>query len=172
MPRAYSRLIKGTSLTWMNTGGDKTLTLTSLANGSVRQGDKSASLVHARYGRPELLEIRAESAVAVAATNGTAIQLFMGESDNSTAATDNPGGLSGADGALTNGSELISQLNYVGALLMSNATGTGAQKTRLTYNGPVCEYVMPVVYNNTGQALSATASLHKLVITPYYRELQ
>lgn len=168
---SYSRLIPGTSKTWINTGGDKVLTLTSLANGSVRQGDKSASVLHATYGRPEFLEFLFETACNVAGTNYNTVDLYIGESDSSTAGTNNPGGLSGADGALTNGTQLIWQLRQAGSLIVSNGAGTGVQKVRLRLMYPMQEYVIPVVANLSGQALHATASNHKLTMTPFYREI-
>lgn len=165
----YTFLEAGTALTWKSSGGDKTLTLTSLTNGSVREGDKSATLVDGTKGMPELLEIRLESAVGSAATQGKNINVYIGDSDNSTAGTNNPGNLSGADATVTSGSELLGQLNYVGGLSLSNARGTNVQKARMIYF-PTCAYIIPVIHNDSGQTLSATAGDHQLVITPYYRK--
>lgn len=166
----YIGLVAGAAITWINTGGDKVLTLTSLANDAARQGDKSATLVNGTYGMPEVLDVRLESAVGSAATNGLEIELYIGESDNATAGDDNPGNLTGADGSLSNPDELKSQLNVVGSLILSNARGTNVQKQRFRYR-PVCPYIIPVVVNKSGQTLSATAGNHKLVITPYYRRV-
>lgn len=168
---AYSRLIAGTSITWINTGGDYVLTLTSLGNNAVRQGDKSGSIVDGTYGRPEFLEFFLETACNVAGTNYTSIDLFIGESDSATAGTNNPGGLSGADGILTNGTQLVWQLRHAGSLSVSNGAGTNVQKARMRLYYPACAYIIPVVANFSGQALHATASNHKLTMTPYYREI-
>jgi hypothetical protein len=119
---------------------------------------------------PELLEIRFESAVGSAATNGLELELFIGESDHVTAGTDNPGNLTGADAALSNPDELKAQLNYAGSLVFSNARGTNVQKQRLRYF-PICPYIIPLVVNKTGQTLSGTAGDHKIVVTPYYRKI-
>src|SRR4051812_20092213 len=97
MATGYSDRVAGTPYTWQSTGGDKAITLTSLTNGSAREGDKSGSIVDGTKGLPEYVEFRLESAVGSAATTGKEINLFIGESDNATAGTDNPGNLTGAD---------------------------------------------------------------------------
>lgn len=168
MATAYSDLVAGTAITWDTVPTTYTITLTSLADQAVREGGKSGTLVDGTKGLPEIIEFRLESAVGSAATNGKELSLYVGESDNATAGTDNPGNLSGADATVTNGTELINQLNFAGSLVLSNARGTNVQKQRLRYK-PVCAYIIPVIYNNSGQTLSATAGNHKLVMTPYYR---
>lgn len=167
MATAYSDLVAGTPVEWSTTGG-KLITLTSLADQAMREGAKSDTLVDGTKGLPELLEFRLESAVAVAATAGKEIELYVGESDDATAANANPGNLTGADAGVSNPTELKVQLNFVGSLVLSNARGTNVQKQRLRYK-PVCAYLVPVVFNGAGQALSATAGNHKIVMTPYYR---
>lgn len=167
----YAGLIAGTKITWKSTGGDKAITLTSLANNGVREGAKSNSLNDATYGMPKLLEIFLCSAVGVAATDGKTIPLYIGESDSATAGTNNPGNLTGADAGLTNGDQLVRQLKRAGALSLSNGRGTNIQKQRMIYL-PTCEYIVPVVQNLSGQALSATASDHTIEITPYYLRMK
>lgn len=166
----YSNLVAGSTITWKNSGGDKTLTLTSLTNGSGREGDKSATLVDGTSGMPEFLEVRFESAANATATDGTEIELYFGESDNSTAGTNNPGNLTGADAGLSNPDELKRQCNFVGSLILSNARTTSVQKQRFRYK-PLCAYIVPLVVNKSGQTLHATASNHQLVVTPYYRKI-
>lgn len=168
---ATSRLVAGTPITWKNTGGNKLLTLTSLANGSAWQGEKSASLVHGTYGLPELLAIFFETALAVAGTNGNTVDLFFGESDSATAGTNNPGNLSGSDAAWSNPAELFGQLRYAGSLIVSNARGTNPQKVRLILPMPTVGYICPAVFNQSGQALHGTASNHALTVTPFYRTI-
>lgn len=163
----YIGLVKGTSITWAASGGDKTLTLTSLTNNSAREGAKSGSLDDATFGMPHVLDVRLESAVGSAATDGLYLELYFGESDNATAGDDNPANLTGADAALSNPDELKHQAYVVGHLRFSNARGTNVQKQRMTYE-PVCPYIIPLVVNKSGQTLSGTAGNHKLVVTPYY----
>lgn len=165
----YVGLVAGTPVEWSTTGG-KTITLTSLTNNSGREGGKSATWVDGTLGMPEVIEIRFESAVGSAATNGLEIELYIGESDNATAGTDNPGNLTGADAALSNPDELKAQLYYVGGLILSNARGTNVQKQRMLYY-PTAPYSIPLVVNKSGQTLSGTAGNHKIVMTPYYRKI-
>lgn len=167
MATAYSDLVAGTPVEWSTTGG-KTLTLTSLTNGSAREGVKSDSWVDGTKGLPEFLEVRLETAVGSAATDGNEVELFFGASDNATAGTDNPGNLTGADAGLSNPDELKGQCDFVGALRLSNARGTNVQKQRFRYK-PICAYIVPLVVNKSGQTLSGTAGNHKIVVTPYYR---
>lgn len=166
----YAHLVAGTAITWAASGGDKTITLTSLANDAGREGAKSGTLVDGTSGMPELLEVRFESAVASAATNAKEIELYFGESSSTTAATDNPGNLTGADAALSNPDELKAQLYFVGSLVLSNARGTNVQKQRLLY-WPTQICIIPLVVNKSGQALSGTAGNHQIVVTPFYRKI-
>lgn len=164
----YSDLVPGTPVTWINSGGTYALTLTSLANGAAREGGKSASWVDGTKGMPELIEVLFETAVTSAATTGREVVLFVGESDSATAGTNNPGNLTGADAGLSTPTELTTQLILLGSLILSNTRGTNVQKTRLRYR-PVQPYCTPVVYNDSGVALSGTAGNHKITMTPFYR---
>lgn len=163
----YPTLVAGTACTWLNTGGDKVLTLTSLANAAAREGDKK-DFYDATYGLPELLECRLETAVGSAATNGLAVELWLGESDSATAGTANPGNLTGADAGLTTPDEYKLQCTFAGALALSNARSTSVQVQRFSVP-TTCRAVVPLIVNKSGQTLSGTAADHKLVITPYYR---
>lgn len=163
----YPTLVAGTTQTWASTGGTYLITLTSLANAAAREGAKG-DFFDATYGAPELLEVRFETAVAVAATDGNTVELWMGESDSATAGTNNPGNLTGTDAGVTNGDQLRRQLYLVGAMSLSNARGTNVQKQRFVYF-PTQRYVVPMVFNASGQALSATAGNHLIAVTPFYR---
>lgn len=166
----YVGLIPGTSKTWKSSGGDYAITLTSLGNGSGREGAKG-DFYDATYGYPEILGVRFESSVASAATNGYQVELWAGESDSGTAGTNNPGNLTGADAALSNPDELKWQCNFVGALVLSNARGTNIQKQWFTYF-PSMRYWIPLVVNKAGVALGSTAGDHQIVVTPFYRKIQ
>lgn len=166
----YPTLVAGAPVVWAPSGGDQTLTLTSLANGAAREGPK-VDFASGTYGLPEALLIRLETAVASAATAGTTIEVYLGFSTSTTAGTDNPANLSGTDASLSNPDELKYQAVLAGVLVLSNAMGTSVQKTYL-WARPLARAVIPLVINKSGQALSSTASDHKLVITPYYRQIQ
>lgn len=164
---SYPTLIAGTPLVWQASGGDYVLTLTSLASDAARQGDKG-DLYDSVNGRlPHVLDVMLQSAVAVAATTGLKIELWAGESASGGAGTNNPGGLTGADGALSSPDQLKRQLYWIGGLTLANALGTGQQRQRFAYT-PTARCFLPVVVNKSGQALSGTAGDHVLTVTPYY----
>lgn len=166
----YADLIPGTSKTWKSSGGDYAITLTSLANNGGREGVKG-DLNDGTMGYPTLLEVRFNSSVGSAATNGNQIELYFGESDSSTAGTNNPGNLTGADAALSNPDELKLQCYFVGGLNLSNARGTNIQKQRFIYF-PTARYIIPLVVNKSGQTLGSTAADHEIVVTPFYSEIK
>ena len=167
----YTFLESGVPITWKASGGDKAITLTSLANNSYRQGEKSPSLIDATRGMPEVLNIRLESSVAAQTTaTGKEIKLFIAESDHATSSVQNPGNLTGLDEVLNYGAEVVSQLNYAGSLVVASGLTTAVQRQRFDYF-PVCPYIIPVVHNDTGQALGSTAGDHQIVMTPYYRKI-
>ncbi|MEM2991590.1 MAG: hypothetical protein QXQ02_10485 [Halobacteria archaeon] len=178
MPTTYSYLEAGTPIIWgpSGTGQDKLITLTSLGANAVREGEKSDSLIHATKGLPELLEILLQSAARAAPQSGSAINLFIGESDSATAGTDNPGGLTGTDALLAH-ADYVNQLYFAGSLVMVNHAGTGIQRQRFIYY-PKHAFIIPVVQNavvntsGTAIALSGTAGDHRIKITPFYRVSQ
>jgi hypothetical protein len=162
----YADFLAGTAKTWKSTGGDYAITLTSLSNGSGREGVKG-DFLDGTKGSPAFLEIRFESSVGSAATNGNQIELYFGESDSATAGTNNPGNLTGADAGLSNPDELKLQLNLVGGINLSNARGTAIQKQRFVYY-PAQRYLVPLVVNKSGQTLGGTAGDHQIVVTPFF----
>jgi hypothetical protein len=171
-----SGLVAGTSITWDTVPTTYTLTLTSLTNNSGREGGKNNSgtgWLDSNFGSvlPEFVEIRFESAPgsAVTAPNQD-LELWIAESDSSTAGTNNPGGLTGADASVSTPDEKKAQCVFAMALSFSNALGTAVQR-QYGYFVPTQAYAIPFVVNKSGQTLSGTAGNHKIVMTPYYREL-
>lgn len=151
----------GTSKSWKPSGGDYFFVITSLANGSAYQGQKGDLGV----ARARLWYVLFSTAVAVAATDGSEIDLFWAASPSATAGTDNPGNTNGLDNGLSNPSQVTKQLIFLGSLVLSNALGTGVQKQGFVFSPPT-RYGMPVVYNRSGQALSATAGNHEVRLNP------
>jgi hypothetical protein len=151
----------GTAKTWKASGGDYGLTMTSLANGAERQGAKG----DLGANRAPMYAVLFSSSVAVAATDGSEIELYWAASPHATAGTDNPGNTDGTDAALTNGEELKRQLIFVGSLVLSNARGTNIQKQMFVFCPPM-RYGMPVTCNTSGQALGATAADHEVRLIP------
>lgn len=152
---------QGTAKSWKSTGGDYAITLTSLASAAAREGGKGD--LGATWSRRWAVFFT--SSVAVAATNGKEIELYWAPSTNATAGTDNPGNVTGVDAALSNPTELVPQLIFIGSLTLSNARGTNIQKQYFVFYPPT-RYGTPVVQNLSGQALGATAGDHEIRLTP------
>ncbi len=166
----YSDLTPGTAMTWKNTGGTKTLNAKALTNTSIRQGDKSASLIDGTKGLPEVLEFTLETKVQSAPTAGLQMNLHLGWSSSATAGTDNPGGLTGADGSGPNADVLsANQVGFAGSLAMSNNLSTGVQRACVAVVRPLKEYVIPVLDNETGQTTSNVDGETVITMTPWYR---
>lgn len=166
----YSDLTPGTAVTWKNTGGTKALTLKNTTNTTIRQGDKSASLIDGTKGLPEVLRFTFETKLQSAPTAGLPFNLHLGWSSNATAGTDNPGGLTGADGTGPNVDVLTANIvAFVGALLMSNNLGTAVQRGLIAEVVPKAEYVIPVMQNSTGQTTTNVDGETVLTMTPFYR---
>lgn len=163
----YSDLTPGTTLVWKNTGGDFAMNMKNLANAGIREGGKSATLVDGTKGFPELLEIVAETKLQSAPTAGLQCSVYVGFSSSATAGTLNPGGLTGADAAVSNADQLP-QLVLAGAIVLSNALGTGVQRQRLVVV-PKAEYVIPVFQNSSGQTTTNTDGETSVSIRPWYR---
>lgn len=167
MSTAYSDLTPGTALTWKNTGGDFALNLKNLATAGIREGGKSASLIDATKGFPEVLEVTVETKLQSAPTAGNECPVYLGFSSSAVAGTLNPGGLTGVDAAVGNADQLP-QLTYAGSLVLSNALGTGVQRARLMVV-PKAEYVIPVFQNSSGQTTTNVDGEASITIRPWYR---
>lgn len=157
----YFKVAQGTIKSWKSSGGDYTLTLTSLANDAAREGGKGdlGSTWARRWA------VLFTSSVGSAATNGREVELWWGPSTSATAGTDNPSNLTGVDAALSNPDEVKVQSIFVGSLVLSNARGTNVQKTWLTFFPPT-QYGTPFVVNKSGQTLGGTAGDHEVRLVP------
>lgn len=164
----YFRLSVGTALSWKNTGGDYTLTLTSLANNAARQGGKG----DLGANRARLYAALFTSSVGSAATTGNEIEVYWGASPSTTAGTDNPGSLGGSDAALTTPDEYKLQLMPLGALPLSNTAGTNVQKVILGPFVPPARYGMPVIVNKSGQTMGGTAGDHEFRLLPILESVE
>lgn len=163
----YSDLTPGTAITWKNTGGTYAMNMKNLANAGIREGAKSATLVDGTKGFPELLEVTVETKLQVAPTAGNQCPCFLGFSSNSTAGTDNPGGLTGADAAVGNADQLP-QLSFLGSVILSNALGTGVQRQRF-FIVPRAEFIIPVFQNSSGQSTTNVDGETCFTVRPWYR---
>lgn len=166
----YSDLTAGTSVTWKNTGGTYALNGKNLATATARQGDKSGDLLDGTKGFPELLEFSFETKLQAAPTDGVEFALWVGFSSSSTASTDNPGDLGGADAAVSD-RDILVQLTFVGSIVMASSITTAghAQRQDKMLVRPKNRYVIPVIDNNTGQTTTNVDGETVLTMTPWYR---
>ncbi len=145
---------------------------TSLANGAYLQSAKIdfGVLRATEYAWRGVLEM-------VATPNaGTALSLWMGWSHHGTAATANPGNLTGTAGAYTgyssNAAAAVRQLDEVGYLIFTTqATATLQIAIGGTFK-PMARYGILVALNGAGSAFHSSASKIHLVADPVFTQGQ
>lgn len=145
----------GTSITWKPTGGTYSFNVTGLATASMFQGasgDLGAS-------RTALYTAVLQTKFVSAPTTGTVVRLALAWSiDGITFSA----GLSGTAGAVTN----LGKINQLDELRFLSADGsTGVQLIAMNIR-PKARYVLPVLYNVSGIALSSTAADHCFTLVP------
>lgn len=152
---------QSTDVVWTSAGGDETLTLTSLADGDGRQGDEHD------FGATFAARIRISLEVDfnVAPTAGEVIDVYWSSSHDG---TDYDGECGGADAAYNVEADM-NRLHYVGSLVASN--DTDPQRASWVFFLPA-RYGLPVVSNQSGQALTATGTDQILTVTPLIDEIQ
>lgn len=145
---------QGTSVVWTSSGGDHVLTLTSLANANGRQGDKHD------FGAtfPERVRIELTVDFNAAPTAGLTMDVYWASSDDG---TNYDGECTGSDAAFALADCV--RLHYVGSLVASN--DTDPQRASWVFFLPA-RYGLPVVYNASGQALTATGTDQIVTVTP------
>jgi hypothetical protein len=152
---------QGTDVVWTSSGGDEVITLTSLANGDGRAGDEhDFGATHAPRVRVSL-----EVDFNVAPTAGLTMDVYWSSSHDG---TDYDGECSGADAAY-NSEDDMKRLHYVGSLVASN--DTDPQRASWVLFLPA-RYGLPVVSNQSGQALTATGTDQIVTVTPLIDEVQ
>ena len=154
-------LTQGTIVTWTSAGGDETLTMTSMATAVGRQGDEHdfGATFPARVRIELLLDFNA------APTAGLTADVYWSSSDDG---TNYDGECTGSDAAYSTVADLR-RLHYVGSLAASN--DTDPQRTSWVFFLPA-RYGLPVVFNGSGQALTATGTDQVLTVTPLVDQIQ
>lgn len=153
--------LQGTDRTWAASGGDEVLTLTSMANVVGRKGDGhdwGAS-------HPARFRVKLKTDFAVSPTAGNTVEVYWASSEDN---TDFDSATAAGDAAFSD-TDLLKQLHFIGAL-PADASTVSQIKSWIFYMP--ARYGYPVVYNRSGQALSATAGDHELVFTPLTDEIQ
>ena len=157
-----------TSLVWTDdtTGGDYTLDLGGLASDAVRAGDIGdlGAAPRSTLYRWTFVVDGFDTAPVIDDT----VDLYLAHSHDGTQATTD-GDLSGTDGAGTTAALL--NLRLIGVAVVQTTTAAN----ELVVSGMVdipFRYVIPVVHNNTVDALLSTSDAHKFILTPVPYEVQ
>lgn len=152
--------VQGTTIVW-NAGGDEALTLASLANNAGRAGDEhDFGEVH-----PSLARVEAQFDPSVAPTAGKVINIYWSSSADGTLYDGECGGSDVAYSA----EEDTARLYPVGSFVFTASTNTQRQSWILLLPA---RYGLPVVFNLSGQALTATEADHYIKVTPLIDEAQ
>lgn len=157
------------------TSGNRTtcqLSLASVADGAARQSAK----VDLGENRAPAYIVRAAIEIAATPTAGDVIELYWAPSQSSTAATANPGGVSGSDAAYAgysaNLAAAVKQLQLIGHVVCTTqATGT-VQQAIVGILEPDCRYGSLVVKNESGAALHSDDVDSHVVFDPICPEIQ
>ena len=154
-------ITQGTTVTWDTVPTDETLTLTSLADAAARQGDEHDFGVDFA----PMVRIELETIVGTAPTAGEPINVYWSSSQDG---TNYDGEMGAADAAVSDLNQL-KRCHHVGTLTVDDDTSTirGSWVFALP-----ARYGLPIIENQSGQALSATAGDHHVRVTPLTPEFQ
>ena len=152
---------QGTSITWTSSGGDETLTLTSLADGNGRAGDEHD------FGETHAPRVRIALYIDPNAAPDAG-KTFDVRWSSSQDGTRYDGECSGSDEAY-NSEDDMKRLHWVGALSCSN--DTDPQYASWVINLPT-RYGLPVVSNQSGQVLTNVGTDQIITVTPLIDEIQ
>ena len=154
-------LTQQTTITWTSAGGDEVLTLTSLADGDGRMGEEHDFT--ATFPARARLELLVD--FNVAPTAGNVVDVYWSSSDDG---TNYDGECTGSD-ATYNSEYDAKRLQYVGSLAASN--DTDPQRASWVFFLPA-RYGLPVVMNQSGQALTATGTDQVVTVTGIVDQIQ
>ena len=155
-----------TATSFKGSGGDKTMTFASLANGSCRVG---AQWDRGSGSKPGLYIWKIKTKASSTLTAGNSAKLYVAQSMDT---TDIPGRIPATDQTISSGlPDRFRNLTLCGSVALDSTTNTDS----FVAVGLVelwGRYVSPVFYNDFGQALSSTESDHEIIFTPYVPEMQ
>lgn len=155
--------------TWTDaaTGGDELLDLGGLAADAGRVG---SAWDRGSASRPEVYAWQLFiDGFDTAPVVGETIDIYIAESDGTI--TDGPVGFSDtADSALAS-TNLLKNLRFIGQAVVRSTTAGDD----LVASGRIAlslRHVIPVIHNNTADALLSTSDAHKFILTPLPPEIQ
>lgn len=160
---AANTLIQGTPT-------DVQIDLTGLADAAARASAKSGSLWAGTGSDEAALVYKVDACLewesAPTDSAGT-VDFYWAPSASATAATGNPGGVTGSDAAFTETDGNLGQMTFIGSLtIRNNVINIGHVGWLIPYE----EYGSLVIVNNSGGALRSTATAMDethIVFTPY-----
>lgn len=154
---------QGTTVVWTSSGGDKAITLTSLANNAGRIG---ASLDRgATHSRKMRFWVQVD--FASSPTKGTTVDLYLITSDDN---SNWDGGTAPTDAALTS-ADTLPQYIFVGSVILDDLTTPNQSSSWEIELG--ARYIAPVIFNNgSGQSLTSTGTDQIIRMTPIIDEVQ
>jgi len=151
-------------VSWLNTGGSEVMTLTSLASGAGRQGARH-DFGDITVARAFLFDWWFYMQFATAPVVGEVISIYWKGYHRAGVRAMNDDG--NGDAALSAEDKLLN-LIPLGTLIVDEASATPEFAVG-NKGDPVWlphRYGMPVIFNNTADAFSATASEHGFTLTP------
>lgn len=163
MAEVKQTIVQGTPIVWKASGGDYLLTCTSVGAGAGRQGakgDLATNSPTAGEFAPEY-NMMFQTKWATAPTVGKPLRLLVAFSPDNT----NFPGEVGASDAAFNTSAYLLQMVELRPLYAENDTNA---QVYVGIMKPLARYVVPVIRNDSDQALSSTAGDHILTFTPLY----
>lgn len=158
-----------TSATWSETGGDHTLTLSSLAAGAVRIGDTRdfGSTSHSRLYEWRLHVSGFESSDTPVLGEG--IDAFLSYSQDQILAD---GSGATTDGDRLGSSDYIPNYDYLGTILTMSTDPTGVPLTKSGFVEINSRYAAPIIRNNTTADTIQSNVNHYFILTPVPDEVQ
>lgn len=160
------RVQTGTTKTFKSSGGDAAITTASLANNAARQSAK----LDLGSTRAELYQVKANVEMAATPTAGNVIDIYWAPSTSATAATDNPGNVSGSDAAYSGYSSnldaSVKQLLFIGSFILTAQATSTVQKAHVGFLAPPARYGSLVVYNKGGSAFHSSDTNIEFVLVP------
>ena len=143
---------------WKSSGGDETITLTSLGSGAGRVGDQWDFGTTPKLYRVSLrVELGASTSL-----KGEGVQLYLARAPNGFS-TQTEGEVGASDAALSDEDNLQNML-FIGAARVDDEADATAQLNASFIFALAERYGSPVVWNATSDALSATAGNHEIRI--------
>ncbi len=146
--------------------------LASVADTAARQSVK----VDLGADRAQAYKVRAAFEMAATPTTGEIIELYWAPSSSSTAATGNPGGVTGADAAYAgysaNLGESVKQLDYIGSFVCTVQITTTVQVAEIRTFVPSERYGSLIVKNESSAAFHSDDVECHVVFDPIVIEVQ